>query len=108
MVSVLNHGVLAIWTMGMMVGLGALGLALIVAGVLLYRRNRISESEVDEDEGQSISLQVESLSDNPDTIMDAILALDDLYQEGELPEDAYQKRRAELKDRLEDLMKNGA
>ncbi len=29
--------------------------------------------------------------------MDAILALDDLYQAGELPEEAYRLRRAELK-----------
>jgi hypothetical protein len=33
--------------------------------------------------------------------MDAILALDDLYQEGKLPEDAYLQRRSELKRRLE-------
>ena len=36
--------------------------------------------------------------------MDAILALDDLYQEGELPEDAYLKRRAELKESLKELL----
>jgi hypothetical protein len=33
--------------------------------------------------------------------MDAILALDDLYQEGKLPEEAYLQRRSELKARLE-------
>ncbi len=35
--------------------------------------------------------------------MDAIIALDDLYQEGRLPEEAYQTRRAELKERLSQL-----
>jgi hypothetical protein len=33
--------------------------------------------------------------------MDAIIALDDLYQAGQLPEDAYLKRRADLKERLQ-------
>jgi hypothetical protein len=32
--------------------------------------------------------------------LDAIVALDDLYQAGELPETAYQQRRADLKERL--------
>ena len=36
--------------------------------------------------------------------MDAILALDDLYQEGELHEDAYLQRRAELKASLREMM----
>ena len=40
--------------------------------------------------------------------MDAILALDDLYQEGQLPEDAYQQRRAELKGMLMDLRSSRA
>jgi hypothetical protein len=35
--------------------------------------------------------------------MDAILALDDLYQDGQLPEEAYTRRRAELKARLAEL-----
>ena len=35
-----------------------------------------------------------------ESILDAIVALDDLYQAGELPEEAYKERRAELKDRL--------
>ncbi len=36
--------------------------------------------------------------------MDAILALDDLYKDGKLPEDAYLERRAELKQRLKEKM----
>jgi len=35
-------------------------------------------------------------------VIDAIIALDDLYQRGELPEEAYLQRRAELKSRLRD------
>ena len=35
--------------------------------------------------------------DDPEALMDAMIVLDDLYKAGELPEDAYQQRRAELK-----------
>jgi hypothetical protein len=33
------------------------------------------------------------------TILDAIIALDDQYQSGQIPVTAYRERRAELKDR---------
>jgi len=36
--------------------------------------------------------------------MDAIIALDDQYQAGHLPESAYLERRAKLKQRLSELM----
>lgn len=39
-----------------------------------------------------------------ESLMDAILALDDLYQAGELPEEAYQQRRSYLKERLKAMM----
>jgi mono/diheme cytochrome c family protein len=39
-------------------------------------------------------------AENADTLIDAIIALDDLYQAGKLPEPAYRERRAELKARL--------
>jgi hypothetical protein len=34
--------------------------------------------------------------------MDAIIALDDQYRAGNISEDAYQKRRADLKAQLKD------
>ena len=42
--------------------------------------------------------------EEPETLMDAIIALDDLYQAGKLPEAAYRERRAELKARLAEMM----
>ena len=43
----------------------------------------------------------ENLSnEKPEDVMDAIIALDDLYQAGKLPKEAYEQRRAELKARL--------
>jgi hypothetical protein len=35
-----------------------------------------------------------------ETLLDAIVALDDLYRSGELPVEAYKKRRTALKERL--------
>ena len=40
--------------------------------------------------------------------MDAILALDDLYKEGQLPKEAYHQRRAELKERLKTILEHGS
>jgi hypothetical protein len=86
----------------LLIGLGALGLALIVAGIWLYRR---SQATADEDEdNEEPELAEEALPEDPETVMDTILALDDLYQEGELPEEAYRQRRADLKAHLQALM----
>ena len=49
-----------------------------------------------------LEMPVEDL-ESPEALLDAIVALDDLYQAGELPEAAYQQRRAELKERLRQI-----
>ena len=43
-------------------------------------------------------------SESMETLMDAIIALDDLYQAGELDEAAYRKRREALKAKLNQAM----
>ncbi len=82
----------------LVLGLGALGLVLVVVGLVLYRRGQNKQAE-EEDELP----EEEPGGDTPESLMDAIIALDDLYQEGRLPAEAYQTRRAELKDRLSQL-----
>ena len=78
---------------GLLVGAGALGLALIVAGVWLYLRDRRrSREDDDEDEFESA-----------DEVMDAMLALDDLHRAGKISDEAYQKRRDELKEILKEM-----
>ena len=82
-----------------LIGVGAFGAVLLAAGGWLFMRNRGKTDEEDdsdnfEDENVPPSLETQ------DTLMDAILALDDLYQEGRLPKEAYQERRAALKARL--------
>jgi mono/diheme cytochrome c family protein len=79
-------------------GAGALGLVLIGVGVWLYLRDRkknsddLGSSEEDEDEFE-----------DADSVLDAILALDDLHRAKKIPDEAYQARRAELKEQLRDL-----
>ena len=75
----------------LLIGVGALGIALIVAGAWLFLRDRRAVEE-DEDDNE----QYES----SDEIMDAILALDDLHRSGKIDDDAHQKRRDELKEEL--------
>ena len=86
----------------LLVGLGALGLVMIGAGVWLYRRNQSAIAADDEEE--YVEEEPTTAEETPESIMDAILALDDLYQEGQLPEDAYVQRRDELRSRLKESM----
>ena len=86
---------------GLLIGLGALGLVLVLAGIWVYRRqenggDEYEDEEYYEDEEDELSSQ--------ETLMDAIIALDDLYKSGELPQEAYQQRRAVLKERLSALI----
>lgn len=84
------------------IGLMAMGAALIAIAVVLTKRETAparggkapaAEQAKDAD-----------LEDDPDTLMDAILALDDLYGEGKIAEAAYKARRAALKARLQALL----
>jgi mono/diheme cytochrome c family protein len=82
---------------GLIIGLGAFGLVLIGAGVWFFQQRR-APLEAVEDESEPVANETE------DDLLDAILALDDLYKAGNLPAEAYQQRRAELKDRLKQLL----
>jgi hypothetical protein len=77
----------------LLIGIGALGVALILAGVWMFWRDRKREEESDDGE------EDEELED-PESLMDAIIALDDLHRAGKLPDEAYQQRRNELKEAL--------
>ena len=85
-------------TNSLLIGLGVFGVALIAVGVWLFRQRaavKLADGpEVDEEEGSA---------DNEDSLLDAILALDDLHQAGKLPDEAYAQRRADLKERLRAL-----
>jgi len=82
---------------GLLIGVGAFGMVLIASGVWLFRKRSL-QTEIEE-EVQTEFVETET----EDSLLDAILALDDLHQAGKLPEDAYQERRIELKARLKAL-----
>ena len=78
----------------LLIGIGALGIVLIAAGAWMFLRDRKSGEEESEDEEEDEEF------DDTESLMDAIIALDDLHRSGKLSDEAYQKRRAELKDAL--------
>ncbi|GAB4504501.1 MAG: hypothetical protein Fur0043_14950 [Anaerolineales bacterium] len=81
----------------LLIGIGAFGIVLILAGVWLYMRDRnATEDEwVDEDESE--------VFESAEEVMDAIIALDDLHRAGKIPDETYQERRAALKEQLKEL-----
>lgn len=80
----------------LLVGLIVFGLAFIFAGIWFYQHSRLEQLEKEEE-------QALSGPESEEAVIDAIIALDDLYQRGGLPEEAYQTRRAELKEKLRAL-----
>lgn len=76
----------------LIIGVGGLGLALIVAGVWMYLRDKKKVEEMEYDEEDEL--------DDTESIMDAIIALDDLHRTGKISDEAYQQRRDELKNAL--------
>lgn len=86
----------------LLIGAGILGALLLVAGGVLYWRDRQQPSDV-EDESESEE-EDEAEFASSEEVLDAILALDDLHRSKKISDEAYQKRRAELKDTLKGLM----
>jgi len=79
------------------IGIGAFGLVLIIAGIWLYLRDRKHvEDDLENDEDEDEDEEETDL----DEIMDAIVTLDDQYKAGNIQETAYKQRRAELKAKL--------
>lgn len=82
----------------LLIGAGALGVALILAGAWMYwrDRNRAEDTSSEEDKDD----EFESAED----VMDAVIALDDLHRAKKISDTAYQKRRTELKEILKGKM----
>jgi mono/diheme cytochrome c family protein len=78
---------------GILIGGGALGGLLIVAGVFLFYRDR----------RRKVDNGGEAGFESADEVMDAILALDDLHRAGKISDPAYQLRRTELKEILKEM-----
>jgi mono/diheme cytochrome c family protein len=82
----------------LLIGAGALGVALILAGAWMYLRDRNREEDGagDREEGDEF--------ESSDDVIDAIIALDDLHRAKKISDEAYQKRRAELKEILKGMV----
>jgi hypothetical protein len=77
----------------LLIGIGALGITFIIAGAWLYwRGGKPDKDPFDDDEDDEYG--------DTNSILDAIVAIDDLHREGKLSDEAYKKRRAELKNSL--------
>ncbi len=94
-----SSGTTASRPLSLMIGIGAFGLVLIAAGVYLYLRDRTRKDEEEEEEAEE-EVEQDALGNDPDRIADAIIVLDDQFKAGELTKEAYQVRRAILKERL--------
>jgi mono/diheme cytochrome c family protein len=87
----------------LVIGAFAFGLALVLAGGWLYLRNRNGKAAEARQEIEE-QLFAGGEDEDVDMLLDAILALDDQYKSGQLPEEAYLKRRAELKAQIKEKM----
>jgi len=67
-------------------------------------RTRHLKEEQERQEEQYGQIEEDALGEDRDNIMDAMIALDDQYTVGEIPKEAYEKRRTELKERLKEIL----
>ncbi|MCB9146255.1 MAG: cytochrome c [Anaerolineales bacterium] len=79
-----------------LIGIGAFGVTLILAGIFLYWRDRNKEEDEDDEDDD----EDDDMYEDSESIMDAVIALDDLHRSGKIKDEAYNKRRAELMDAL--------
>ena len=82
----------------LLIGAGALGIALVVAGTWTYLRDRTRPGEDDDLEDE------DDVFESPEDVMDAIIALDDLHRAKKISDEAYHERRAELKEVLKEML----
>jgi mono/diheme cytochrome c family protein len=88
------------------IGVGGFGIALVLGGLWLFRKNQrkvATQATLDSLDMASPSTELDASPESQDTLMDAIIALDDQYHAGNLPQEAYLERRTILKEKLRNL-----
>jgi hypothetical protein len=84
----------------LVIGLAGFGVALIAAGVFIWLRNRADQAGWEQEDEEEAYYE----EDTPEDLMDAIIALDDQFRASGISEEPYRVRRAELKQRLKELL----
>lgn len=84
------------------IGVTVFGLVLISLGVWFVRRSRQWDDDEVEALEEPVPEHVHAMSEAD--LMDAIIALDDRFKAGDLPEGAYLKQRSLLKGQLQELL----
>ena len=85
----------------LLIGLGALVVALVAAGVWFFLRSRGDKKLA------PYTTTPVALPGDADDILDTIIALDDLFENGEIDTKIYQQRRGELKAQLGKTVEKG-
>lgn len=83
-----------------LIGVGALGITLILAGVFMYLRDKNKRDEDEDENEHEEEDDDDDQFEDTESIMDAIIALDDLHRAGKINDEPYKKRRAELMSAL--------
>jgi len=87
-------------TQNIIIGVGVLGVVLILIGAWLFWRDRTKVDETDDEDLDDDDDDNEPNPEDVEEIMDSIVALDDQFKAGNISEEAYKERRAELKAKL--------
>ncbi len=84
-------------------GVAFFGLVLVGTGIWLWITDiRMKKRGIMQEENE---IKDDNYQD-ANEVIDAIIALDDIYKDGDLPEKAYNERRSRLKARLSDFIEN--
>ncbi|NPV86740.1 MAG: hypothetical protein HPY45_12115 [Anaerolineae bacterium] len=79
-------------SLGTVIGGVVFALAAFFSWRLLWRKGQCTSKKAEHDGGV--------VSEDREAVLDAIIALDDLFRAGELPEEVYRRRRSDLKEKL--------
>lgn len=90
----------------LLVGLGVFGVTLVGVGVWMYLNQTRRAVAPENSLGSALDPGSDEIppEESSEALLDAIVALDDLHASGQLPDAAYQDRRAALKARLADAL----
>jgi hypothetical protein len=90
----------------LIVGLAVFGLALIGVGLYFYFQQPARRRAASPALAAQAADETGGEAETRETLLDAIVALDDLYKDGKLAQDAYTRRRAELIKKLKENVEN--